>query len=181
MWRFGEWHKTSITSIKGRIESLNTIGEQFSKNFWQDMVERVNSNTQHLVFLCATFLQLSIRNSTNTIRNSSEFPNTNMLVDFFYSQDLPPQFTPLLCPSQESAREMTESWIFDRTFIEQAIELACNAVGEMDKGFIPVVTDFIVKNIPIMCIQRFLWTVFQAWKMSKISLSETSWSLTSLK
>jgi ribonucleoside-diphosphate reductase alpha chain len=36
---------------------------------------------------------------------------------------------------------------FDRVRIEQAILLACNAVGEPDKTFIPVVTDFVVKDL----------------------------------
>ena len=36
---------------------------------------------------------------------------------------------------------------FDRARIEQAIEAACIAVGEPDRAFISVVTDFIVKDI----------------------------------
>jgi ribonucleoside-diphosphate reductase alpha chain len=36
---------------------------------------------------------------------------------------------------------------FDRTRIEQAIESACVAVGDPDRSFIPVVTDFIVKDL----------------------------------
>lgn len=38
-----------------RIESVSKKGEQFSKIFWQDMVEGVNSSTQYLVFLCDTY------------------------------------------------------------------------------------------------------------------------------
>lgn len=40
--------------------------------------------------------------------------------------------------------ELTE---FDRTRIENAILLAANKVNEPDKSFIPVVTDFIVKDL----------------------------------
>lgn len=36
---------------------------------------------------------------------------------------------------------------FDRSRIERAIELACNAVGETERSFIPVITDFIVKDL----------------------------------
>ena len=36
---------------------------------------------------------------------------------------------------------------FDRSRIEQAIEAACVACGEPDRSFIPVVTDFIIKDI----------------------------------
>lgn len=36
---------------------------------------------------------------------------------------------------------------FDRSRIEQAIESACVACGEPDRSFIPVVTDFIIKDI----------------------------------
>ena len=36
---------------------------------------------------------------------------------------------------------------FDRTRIEAAIESACVASGEPDRSFIPVVTDFIIKDI----------------------------------
>lgn len=36
---------------------------------------------------------------------------------------------------------------FDRIRIEQAIEAACIACGDADRSFIPVVTDFIIKDI----------------------------------
>jgi ribonucleoside-diphosphate reductase alpha chain len=36
---------------------------------------------------------------------------------------------------------------FDRSRIEEAIEAACIACGEPDRSFIPVVTDFIIKDI----------------------------------
>ncbi len=45
---------------------------------------------------------------------------------------------------------------FDRLRIEEAIELACNAVGEMDKSFIPVVTDFIVKDLDHVYTEVFV-------------------------
>jgi ribonucleoside-diphosphate reductase alpha chain len=45
---------------------------------------------------------------------------------------------------------------FDRTRIEEAIELAANAVGEMDKSFIPVVTDFIVKDLDHVYTEIFI-------------------------
>ena len=45
---------------------------------------------------------------------------------------------------------------FDRLRIEEAIELACNAVGEMDKSFIPVVTDFIVKDLEHVYTEVFI-------------------------
>lgn len=36
---------------------------------------------------------------------------------------------------------------FDDTRIQHAIESACNAVGETEKSFIPVITDFIIKDL----------------------------------
>ena len=36
---------------------------------------------------------------------------------------------------------------FERSRIEAAIEAACIACGEPDRSFIPVVTDFIIKDI----------------------------------
>ncbi|MBP9779039.1 ribonucleoside-diphosphate reductase subunit alpha [Candidatus Gracilibacteria bacterium] len=45
---------------------------------------------------------------------------------------------------------------FDRKRIEEAIELACNAVGEIDKSFIPVVTDFIVKDLDHVYTEIFV-------------------------
>jgi ribonucleoside-diphosphate reductase alpha chain len=50
-------------------------------------------------------------------------------------------------PLQKIRRRNGELADFDRARIEQAIELACTAVGEPDKTFIPVVTDFIVKDL----------------------------------
>jgi ribonucleoside-diphosphate reductase alpha chain len=45
---------------------------------------------------------------------------------------------------------------FERARIEEAIELACNAVGEIDKSFIPVVTDFIVKDLDHVYTEIFV-------------------------
>lgn len=36
---------------------------------------------------------------------------------------------------------------FDRTRIEKAIELAASDIGEADRSFVKVITDFIVKDI----------------------------------
>lgn len=45
---------------------------------------------------------------------------------------------------------------FDRARIEEAIELACNATGETEKSFIPVVTDFIVKDLEHVYSEIFI-------------------------
>lgn len=45
---------------------------------------------------------------------------------------------------------------FDRKRIEEAIELACNACGETEKSFIPVVTDFIVKDLEHVYSEIFI-------------------------
>ena len=40
---------------------------------------------------------------------------------------------------------------FDRARIERAIELACDATGETDKGFIPKITDDIIHDLILSC------------------------------
>ncbi|MGK2848577.1 MAG: ribonucleoside-diphosphate reductase subunit alpha [Minisyncoccota bacterium] len=43
---------------------------------------------------------------------------------------------------------------FDRMRIEHAIELACDAIGETDKAFIPMMTDAIVADLLLSCAEE---------------------------
>lgn len=61
---------------------MYTIGEQFLKKFWQQVVERVDSITQYLVYLCDTLSQIICENSTASLPIKCRFSNWNM-VDFF--------------------------------------------------------------------------------------------------
>ncbi len=45
---------------------------------------------------------------------------------------------------------------FDRSRIEKAITLACDATGESDRSFIPVVTDFIIKDLEHVYTEVFI-------------------------
>jgi ribonucleoside-diphosphate reductase alpha chain len=40
---------------------------------------------------------------------------------------------------------------FDRARIEHAVELACDAVGEIDKSFIPTMTDYVLHDLEHLC------------------------------
>lgn len=62
---------------------MNTKGEQFLKIFWQHVVERVDSYTQYLVYLCDTQSQFISEISTDSLLIKSSFSNWNM-VDFLF-------------------------------------------------------------------------------------------------
>ncbi len=72
------------TSNNEKKETLNTKGEQFSKKFWQDVVERVHSTAQYLVCLCDTLSQYLIQNSTDSLQNSIISPSENWSNFLFY-------------------------------------------------------------------------------------------------